>query len=213
MSRSHHTDKEAVIAKRGLKREACGCCVVLPRIIQRKPAPGDIHPVDKAALAGILRSIPEEYLLGLDRIELKPREAPKSEEGFTLIGAPFGFYSLVDKSITLYSLPMKWVMKKISPGLRRSVLGWSAEIESEEGRIVVTWPSADHLGFWFACTVILHELGHHYRHQYRRKRKHAYWTEEELVATLHGSRLTNEMFLNLSKQRRAARRRREEGEK
>ena len=54
MSKSYHTDKEAVIAKRNLKRKDCGCCPLLPRIIERKPYPGDVHPLDKKTLAGIL---------------------------------------------------------------------------------------------------------------------------------------------------------------
>ncbi len=213
VSRSYHTDKESVTAKRNLKREECGCCVVLPRIIQRKPRPGDIHPVDKKALRGILRSSPEEYVYGLDRIEFKPREAPRSEEGYTLIGAPFGFYMRVDKSITLFSLPMTWVLREISPGLTYTVTGWGGNIQEENGKIIVEWPSENHLGLWFTCTVIHHELGHHYRHQYRRKRKHAYWTEEEMVANLHGSRLTREMFQNLGKQKRAREEQIKEGRK
>lgn len=158
--------------------------------------------MDKRALGGILRCIPEEYVYGLDRIELKPREGPDSEEGYTLIGAPFGLYMRVDKSITLFSLPMTWVLREISPGLTYTVTGWGGNIQKEKGKIIIEWPSENHLGLWFTCTVIHHELGHHYRHQYRRKRKHAYWTEEELVANLHASRLTGAMFQTLRKRRK-----------
>ena len=53
------------------------------------------------------------------------------------------------------------------------------------------------LAFWFLCNTFYHELGHHYRYQYRHKRKRAYWKEEEIVATLHGSRLTEDLFKTL----------------
>lgn len=190
MSRSYHTIKEPVIPKRDLKRAACGCCAVLPRISERKSCPGDIHPVNKRVLHGVLRMIPEEYIYGLDKFELKPRQASRSAEGYTLIGHPFGFYSLVDKSIVLYSLPTQWIMRRISPGLCATVRSWGGVVKQETHKVTVTWEWEFDLALWFLATVVHHELGHHYRHQYRRKRKPAYWTEEEMVATLHAKRLT-----------------------
>jgi len=86
--------------------------------------------------------------------------------------------------------------------LEKSISPWFAEVHEENGRTIVVWPSKSHLTLWFWMTVFHHELGHHYRNQYRHKRKRAYWTEEEMVANLHSSRLTGRLFRNLERLRK-----------
>jgi hypothetical protein len=44
MSRSYRTQKESVIAARRARRAPDGG-VKLPRIVEREPAPGDVHPL------------------------------------------------------------------------------------------------------------------------------------------------------------------------
>jgi hypothetical protein len=52
MSRSFRTQKESVIAARRIKKDQQGD-IILPRIIERKPAFGDIHPISKTAIKRI----------------------------------------------------------------------------------------------------------------------------------------------------------------
>jgi len=61
MSRSYRSRKEFVIAERGIHRCRDGR-IVLPRVIERPPAPGDTHPIPKRMLRGVLRSAPIEYI-------------------------------------------------------------------------------------------------------------------------------------------------------
>jgi len=61
MSRSFRTQKEAIIARRHIVRVGNGAPFV-PRIIERAPAPGDIHPVPKRNMRFFLERVPVEYL-------------------------------------------------------------------------------------------------------------------------------------------------------
>lgn len=91
MSRSFRSQKESVIAERAIERDGEGR-PLLPRIVERAPAPGDIHPVSKRVLRRLLSGLPVEYLHGLSRIELRARELP-------LIGQPFGSYWVGERAI------------------------------------------------------------------------------------------------------------------
>src|SRR5438552_12590494 len=66
MSRSYRTQKESIIARRRV--------TMLPRVIERPPAFGDIHPLAGRTVRCLFRRIPLEYLYGLARIELRPRQ-------------------------------------------------------------------------------------------------------------------------------------------
>ena len=95
MARSYQTEKPSVLARYRIPRDRDNR-FVYPRVIARRPSPGDVHPLSKQALSGILRQTPIEYLYGLKRIELRPRRNNK-------IGEPFGCYLPDEKTIWLYS--------------------------------------------------------------------------------------------------------------
>jgi hypothetical protein len=75
VSRSYRTQKEEVIAKRNISRDSKDK-LVLPRVIERKPREGDIHPISKSRVESVLAKTPDAYLYGLSRIELRARNAP-----------------------------------------------------------------------------------------------------------------------------------------
>lgn len=90
MSRSFRTQKESVLAQQRMKKEKNGE-IILPRVIKRKPAFGDVHPIPKKELKGILKNLPIEYVYGLSRIELRARNSE--------VGQPFGYYAGDEKAI------------------------------------------------------------------------------------------------------------------
>lgn len=96
MSRSFRTEKESVAAARRIERTEDGG-VILPRIVERRPKPGDSHPLPKRALQALLQKIPVEYLYGLKRIELRARW-----DGMEFLAC----YVPQQREIRLYSLPM-----------------------------------------------------------------------------------------------------------
>jgi hypothetical protein len=100
MSQSYHPAPERETARRRIRRSS-GDSIRLPRIIARRPARGDIHPLTRKTLTGLLPHLPIEYLNGLDRIELRPRAQPN-------IGRPYGSYWIDERAIILYSLPRSW---------------------------------------------------------------------------------------------------------
>jgi hypothetical protein len=182
MSRSYRTELPRVAVQRHLE-QAVGADI-LPRVIERRPAPGDRHPLSASTLRAVMRrEIPPEYIYGITRIELRPRQ----EGG---IGMPFGCYLRDEKAIILYSLPMSWVWDE-SPAeaVIQGMLRFFAYIKNYSSGLHVAWPAPGALSMWYFIEVFAHELGHHYQHQYRGRRggpksRH----HDELVAKLHSSR-------------------------
>jgi len=78
-----------------------------PRVIERKPYPGDTHPVSKQKIQKILPYIAKEYIYGLTEIELRAREPNR--------GKPLGYYGIIDQKIVLYSMPKIMRIKAKSP--------------------------------------------------------------------------------------------------
>jgi hypothetical protein len=189
MSRSDNTDKESVSAAYKVDRAVDGS-VWLPRIIVRRPAPGDVHPLPKQVLTGAIRlDVPVEYIYGLDRIELRARKGNR-------IGKhPFAEYWRDEKVIILYSLPMNWVVDSMPADRRRSVESFSAEVQREGKEWHVRWLSEAGLTMWFFTEVFLHELGHHFAEQYKKKRGRIGGRKfNELNADLHALRLSRDAF-------------------
>ena len=182
MTQSYRTDKPSVLARDRIPRDRDNR-LVYPRVIARRPAPGDIHPLSKQAITRILRGIPIEYLYGLNRIELRPRRNNR-------IGEPFGCYLPDEKAIWLYSLPPVWRMKKILPGFRKSIESFGAIVAIRNSAVEVRWPESEsaYVDVWF-LTVFMHELGHHFVEQYKNQRGRIGGRHEELVANLRSSRL------------------------
>lgn len=183
MAKSYRTQQPAAAAKRRIALDAEGE-PVLPRIIERKPMPGDCHPITASSLRRVLkREVPLAYLHGLDRIELRPRSSNE-------VGAPFALYRRPEKSIILYSLPLEWFWKsfpsvKLLAGMQR----FFAEVEVSQAGVRVTWPARELLSLWYYIEVLAHELGHHYRWQNRGRRGNpGLSAHEEFVAEVHSHR-------------------------
>lgn len=206
MSRSRNTEKESVRAERRISRTKDGL-LCLPRIIVRRPAPGDIHPLPRAVLVGALRlDIPTHYIYGLNRIELRARKGNS-------IGQPFAEYWKDEKAIILYSLPMQWVVDSITMSRREDLKAWGAEVLRRGNEWEVNWPSEVELGIWYFSEVLTHEFGHHFVEQYKKKRgKIRGHKFRELNANLHSLRLSREFFKRFRK-RRAERKANEDQER
>ena len=186
MARSYRTEKPSVLAIYRIPRDRDNR-FVYPRVIARRPSPGDVHPLSKQSLSGILRQTPIEYLYGLKRIELRPRRNNK-------IGEPFGCYLPNEKTIWLYSLPPIWRMKEIPPGLRHNVKSFGAAVVNVNDSVEVRWLESEsaYVDVWF-LTIFMHELGHHFVEQYRNQRgRIGGRRHEELVADLRSVRLFNQ---------------------
>jgi hypothetical protein len=169
------------IARRRFPRNREGY-PVLPRIIERPPRHGDIHPLDRQHLARLLRHQPVDYVYGLKRIELLPRQTQE-------IGRPLGSYVPREKAILLYSLPETgWRFTSLSPSCIAALRAHGAQVVEGDG-VQVSWLCLRELAY-FMYMVLLHELGHHHDYQYRQKRKWPHGrTFEERSADLHAARL------------------------
>ena len=162
MSRSFRTRPKYIIAQERMPRDKQGQ-ILFPRIIVRKPRPGDIHPLNRKMIARAYDKLPLEYFYGLKEIELRARSGD--------IGKPFGKYSHYAKKIILYSVPdKKWNIENPPDDLIESLRRYYAKISNVAGGIVVEW-EADFFLFMFYLSIFFHELGHHYVNQYRSKKK------------------------------------------
>ena len=162
----------------------------LPRIIERKPYPGDSDPISKTFLRNTLRHLPIEYLYGLKRIELLPRTSAE-------IGRPYASYVVSEKAIRIYSLPMIWSWEDMFTDMlgqwdMRNRFG--AEISRQGKGVTVKWPNRQCRELWFFVNVFMHELGHHYRNQYPSMTKRAARKHEEIIANLHSQRYFRKVF-------------------
>ena len=191
--KNNNHQKESVIARRNIRRDVKGERA-LPRLSERPAYPGDIHPIPKSVLIRLLKHIPDVYLYGLSRIELRAR-------GSMRVGDPFGVYLRDENAIALYSLPTVWELDLMGSMLTASVTKFHAIIKKKPGKVSVEWPKEEFMSLWFYGYVFAHELGHHYRNKYRYKRKRGGFIEEELVADLHAKRLTDMLFAALQKRR------------
>ena len=183
MSRSYRTEKPRVAAERKLERAPDGK-IILPRIVVRRPSRGDIHPLSARALRNVMRhEVPAEYLYGIDRIELRPRPSE-------WIGKPFASYLPGEKAIILYSLPMAWMYeKRPEEAFLARMQRFFAFVTEHNSATWVVWPGPEVLAVWYFIEVLAHELGHHFRNQYRIRRGSARGRRhEEFVADLHSAR-------------------------
>jgi|SRR5689334_18589970 len=194
MTRSYRTDKEPRVASRRVRRNDDGT-PVLPRVVERRPAPGDTHPLPSRFVRRVLERVPLEYTYALTAIELRARPGK--------VGEPFGLYRPDERSIVLYSLPDEWHVSALSRSLRESIRRFHGTVEESQGTITVKWASSEIRALWFYSYVFAHELGHHKRFYYRRRNgARGRLSDEETVADLHARRLTDQLM----KAFRAARR-------
>lgn len=158
MARTRHTDSPKVIAGRAERRTG----IARPRVVERRPRRGDVHPIPKRLVEAFLLVVPNEYVHGLRRVELRARQ--------DAVGRPYAYYSRREKIVVIHSVPLEWSFASLGRSEARSLLRGGAEVEVRDDSVVVRWDDVEKLGFWFAFDVLFHELGHHFIHQYRRRK-------------------------------------------
>lgn len=186
MARSRHTEPPHLYVKGRFPVDAEGR-PIFPRIVRRRPRPGDVHPIERKQMGGLMALVPPEYLYGLNRVELRPRVDE--------VGKPYGYYSPGEKFIVLYSTPLIWDLGPVSEASSRLdqlvfLESTGAEVRSEQDRLMVCWAPVD-LEMFYIWQVVLHELGHHYSNQWKRRRKRPPWGRyQEIIAELHKQKLS-----------------------
>lgn len=188
MSRSYKTEPRGKIAWRRMPQDKEGE-FVFPRVIVRKPKEGDFHPLSSKDMKVAFEKLPLEYFYGLKEIELRARSK-------NVLDQPLGKYSTRDKKIILYSVPCgQWKVSKISAGMRQDFTRYRAKISKCDDGFAVEWEQKVGLILFFLIEVFFHELGHHYVHQYKCKRKPPIDIGlNEWLADLHVGRLKDEVF-------------------
>lgn len=163
--------------------------LIRPRVIEREPRPGDIHPLPQSDLRAFLGVVPIDYTYNLRFVELRPRV---SEE----IGHPYGFYRFKERMIVLYSVPAReWFfplrLQHYAQGYLKS---YRADAEITDMGVRVTWKQPKDLSL-FMLHVLFHELGHHYNHQYRCKNSYpSCYSASERSADRHADRLEDDLY-------------------
>jgi hypothetical protein len=165
--------------------------VIFPRLVERRPRPGDLHPLPKKLLDVLLRYQQIDYLNGLKRIELRPRTSEQ-------VGKPFGFYLRSERLIVLYSMPATWTIPAGAVGLFEVVAWFGASVTPADGNCIIEWCSLTDLAQFMYCWVFQHELGHHHDWEYRRKRSLPKTRKSmETSADLHAGRLMAKQGIGL----------------
>ena len=71
---------------------------------------------------------------------------------------------------------------------------FGADVSQSGNMLQVHWPSESGLAAWFFTDTVMHELGHHFGEQYKKKRRLTKGRRfEEMNAELHAFRLTRAM--------------------
>src|SRR5262245_15196678 len=163
MAHSRGTSRKHAQAQRRMPRNCLGQ-VVLPRVIEHPPRPGDVHPLDRRTLLKLLPTLPLRFLHGLREIDLRAR---KSAE----VGQPFGTYQPYFKLIRLYSTPYPDWPTSLDTLDPKSLVGrCGGSLIERDGQRFLRWPSRMALARYFFTRVFAHELGHHHVYQYKHKR-------------------------------------------
>ena len=187
MSGSYRTLPKNILATDRMPRDKKGA-IIFPRIIVRKPKQGDVHPLDRKSIAIGFNAIPKEYFYGLREIELRPRTGSMQKQAF-------GRYYL-DKRLHLYSVPPRtWEYAEITESYGRLVGRYGAKVSESTNGIIIKWDDSISLLMFYLMEVFFHELGHHYAHQYKNKRKTPRGREiNEYLAELYKSRIRKGVF-------------------
>ncbi len=180
MSRSRNTQPKQYIVNE----------VKYPRIIERKPKEGDIHPLSKAEIKKILEDLPKEYIYKLKTIELAPRNESSKYAGM---------YLPSEQKVIIYSYPIEEIRDSadiilIAFAERYNIPAPEFEFENSD-TIKVRW-SKESLS-WYFKKLLFHELGHHLSHTNRARRKLPVGEANENLADLRAERLMQKFELNL----------------
>jgi hypothetical protein len=168
------------------ERTPSAATTAFPRIVERKPRRGDVHPLSPSAIRAFLRALPVEQLHGLRRVELRARVDD--------VGAPFALYRREERDIILYSLPPdEWWMSSLDRQCARDLRRVGASIVRHRHGVSIHFGHFGHLGDGgmdvFLRDVLAHEIGHHVRNQtVARYPRVARTADEEAVADLHARR-------------------------
>ncbi len=183
MSLSKRTEPIETQARAYAARDKHGT-VIDPRIVVHKPRRGDIHHLNKKLLTALWRWIPMRYRQGLEVIELRARTNE-------IVGYPYGCYDVRSKAIRLYSCPpLEWPVGPTAPDAFGVYKSCGARIEVRAGIQYICWANEKDAGRYFCAFILAHELGHHFMHQFKYKRKLPNMTSaHEAGANLHGLRL------------------------
>lgn len=181
MAQSYRSDLTKVIAATRFPRDREGR-PILPRVVERTPRQGDIHPLQREHITAFLNRLPIDYVYGLRRVELRAR----TDE----IGCPFGYYRRKEKTVVLYSVPSDiWIVPadKIS---KETFESYGAEVRITDESAEIHWKNLEDLAYFLHYIVFLHELGHHFHNQYRSRNKHPrYYAAQEASADRHALKL------------------------
>jgi hypothetical protein len=199
MSKTFKTLPPDIYALSSHKRDKSGYRV-LPRILQRKPRAGDVHPLKLEMLQHCLWCVPPAYIYGLKAIELSRRQGD--------IGAPYGVYRPREKRIRLYSCPPRlWRFSSSVWPRHEGLLSRGARVvtsHEDTTSVLVEWRDHDDLEMFY-IHVLFHELGHHYVEQYRSSRgRPKSRKSNEIVADLHDDRISTQLKRRIAKQRAGA---------
>lgn len=152
MARSRRTDPRRIRAARRAKP---------PRLIERRPRPGFVHPARKADLLAVLGFFGAEVTYGLRSVEL----VPGSGDGLSL-----GRLHVPGRVLLFDQRPSPWRL------LGRLVEADAVRIVRAGGRVrpradwtEVLWPGAS-LRLFMLFEVLMHEVGHHLLQQHTGKR-------------------------------------------
>ena len=104
--------------------------------------------------------VPKEFLHGLRSIELRERRDRR-------VGQPYAVYWPDERVIVLYSLPPAWVVQSPSAKHLAHLASYGAVTTEIPGGVEVSWERRVDFATWFFIDVVAHELGHHYRNQYK----------------------------------------------
>jgi hypothetical protein len=175
MSRSYRTDPKWRIAERNAPRDENGR-IVLPRIVEKAPRPGDIHPLSGQLLTRLLGRLPPELYYGLRLVEMRARQGK--------CGDPYAYYFPRSKTIWLYSLPPVLEFDQLSERSREIFEEFPKTVVEPRGSCWrISWETNGARAYWFFCRIFCHELGHHHHMQYPAKTGHPKrMLEEELLA-------------------------------
>ena len=166
-----------------------------PKIIERKPYPGDTHLLSKQTIKLLLSRIPKEYVYGLTEIELRAREPNRNK--------PLGYYDIVDQKIVLYSMgdSMQVNLQKVRDAIKfKAHYEWyKAKVEIGDPTITVTWEDKEWREYWFIKEVFLHEIGHHYSEFYKcRKKAPTTKVHQEYIADFYRDQLVKAHWIDLA---------------
>ncbi|MDF1665601.1 MAG: hypothetical protein P1V97_27830 [Planctomycetota bacterium] len=133
----------------------------LPMIKEMRPRRGCCHPANKKDLAAVLRRAGEEFIYGIQSIELR-QGSP---------GCPvFGDYRPPGQIILYDQQASPWFLSpNPNPEDTDSFMTFGAIIQRSSTTVRVSWPG-DSLRRFMLFGVLFHEMGHHRLQHYKGKR-------------------------------------------